>query len=59
MKEVAEYIGHNFRYGVDIQRYPENKMKTGVPFPMGPTGTGDDGELSINHNFVWEKIMTE
>ena len=59
MREVAEYIGRKFRYGSDIQRSLENEIKTRVPSPTSPTGTGDDVELSSNQNFAWEKMMTE
>ena len=33
-KEVVEYIGRKFIYGVYIHRSLENEMKTRVPLPM-------------------------
>ena len=41
MKEVAEYIGSKFSYGVDIQRNLENEMKAEIPFPIRLTRNRD------------------
>ena len=40
MKKFADYIGRKFSYGVDIHRYLENNMNTGVPSPTRLTGPG-------------------
>ena len=58
MKEFTEYIGRKFSYGEDIQQSLKKKMKSGVPSPMRPTGSGDGGELSRDQKFMWEKRMT-
>ena len=34
-------------------------MKTGLLSLTRTTKNGDNGELSSDHKFVWEKIMTE
>ena len=42
MKEVTERTGHKFSYGADIQRSPENEIKTKVPLSTRLTGNGYD-----------------
>ena len=58
MKKVTEYIAQNFSYGADIQRYLKNKINTGVLLPTRTTATWDNGEISSDKKFVWEKIIT-
>ena len=59
MKEVAAYIGRNFSYGADIQRYLENEIKTGVSLTTRPTRNRDNVELSSNQNFILGDWMTK
>ena len=58
MKKVTEYIAQNFSCGADIQRYLKNKINTGVLLPTRTTATWDNGEISSDKKFVWEKIIT-
>ena len=59
MKEVSEYVGHKFDYGVYIQRSLENDMKNGIPVPSRPIGVEADGALSGDQKLIWGNNKAE
>ena len=47
MKRIAEYVGTEYRNGVDIRSTIEQNVIFAIPMPLAPSGTNDEVEKMI------------
>ena len=47
MKQIAEYVGTEYRNGGDIRSTIEQNARFAIPMPLDPSGTNDEVERTI------------
>ena len=47
MKQIAEYVGTEYRNGGDIRSTIEHNVRFAIPMPLAPSGTNDEVEKMI------------